>query len=123
MKKARLYLLLFLASFVGLGAEGQPAYKRPLGLGSAAHLPCTFPITVGVKGFVSDNYMLYDAVKTAINKPSLSTGAGITVEWEYKKDFSVGIPQCRCRFPLSVPYPRAAGDSGARCAVRDGINR
>lgn len=91
MKKARLYLLLFLASFVGLGAEGQPAYKRPLGLGSAAHLPCTFPITVGVKGFVSDNYMLYDAVKTAINKPSLSTGAGITVEWEYKKDFSVGL--------------------------------
>jgi hypothetical protein len=91
MKNARLYLLLFLASFVGLAAEGQPAYKSPLGLGSAAHLPCTFPITVGVKGIMSDNYMLYDAIKTAINKPSLSTGGGITVEWEYMKNFSVGL--------------------------------
>lgn len=91
MKNVRLYLLLFLANFIALVVEGQPANKRPPKSDSSIRFPGAIPVTVGIKGFVSDNYMLYDAVKTAINKPLLSTGAGITVEWEYKKDFSVGL--------------------------------
>lgn len=91
MKNIKLYLLFIFVNAIVLAVEGQPAYKRPLRPDSPYHHPHVIPVSVGVKGFVSDNYMLYDAVKTAINKPSLSTGGGITVEWEYKKNFSVGL--------------------------------
>ena len=72
-------------------AFGQRAFHRTPATPSLMKYPSVYPVSIGVKGSVTENNMLYSAVSTARDRLLFSVDGGLAMEWECLPFFSMGL--------------------------------